>query len=152
MLAWLARHLPFLRAAPGLPALLDALLLGWTALRRPARLAAMHRVEAAVLAWPDTATRAHRFGGAEFTLHTARGRREIGHLHGHGLLDVPFPRAVRDALVASGAARPHHIFPRSGWVSYFVRSPGDVPGALALLRRSYDRWQALDAPAPADVL
>ncbi len=76
----------------------------------------------------------HRFGGVEFSL----GRREIGHLHGDRLLDVPFPRKVRDELVAAGRAAPHHVLPQSGWVSFRIRSPADVEAAIALLRLSYD--------------
>ena len=39
----------------------------------------------------------HRFGGIEFRL----GRRELGHLHGDRVADLPFPRAIRDELVAA---------------------------------------------------
>ncbi len=141
MLAWLALRLPFLRAVPGLPALFDALLMGWTGLFHPRRLVALHRVEAAALAWPGITVKVHRFGGTEFTLSTGRGRCEIGHLHGNGLLDIPFPPALRDEVVRAGQARPHHIFPRSGWVSFYIRSEADAPDAVALLRRSYDRRQ-----------
>jgi len=150
VLAWLFRHVPFLRLAPGLPPLLDALLLGATVLLRPERRAALHAVEAAVLSWPGVTTKIHRFGGAEFNL----GRREIGHLHGNGLLDIPLTKAIRDEVLGSGAAQPHHIFPHSGWVSVYLRSEEDVPGAVTLLRRNYERWQAQDAERPqrADVL
>lgn len=145
MLAWLSRRFPFLRLVPGLPPLLDALLLGATALRRPERLRAMHRIEGAVLAWPGVTAKIHRFGGTEFTMNTRLGRREIGHLHGHGLLDIPFTRSLRDEAVQSGRALPHHIFPHSAWVSVYLRSEEDVQNAVELLRRNYERWQAQDA-------
>lgn len=150
MLAWLFRHVPLLRLVPGLPPLFDALLTGGTALFRRERLMSLHAVETAVLAWPGVTTKIHRFGGTEFNL----GKREIGHLHGNGLLDIPFPKAIRDEVVQSGAAQPHHIFPHSGWVSFYLRSEADVPGAVTLLRRNYERWQAQDAERPqrADVL
>ena len=76
----------------------------------------------------------HRFGGVEFRL----GTREIGHLHGDRLLDVPFPKRVRDELVAGGLARPHHVLPESGWVSFPIATEPDVDAAIALLRRSRD--------------
>ena len=41
------------------------------------------------------------------------GRRELGHLH-RTFADLPFPRRVRDELVAGGRARPHHVLPESG--------------------------------------
>jgi Family of unknown function (DUF5519) len=76
----------------------------------------------------------HRYGGIEFRL----GRREIGHIHRDALVDIPFPRAVRDALVAAGEAEPHHILPHSGWVSIFLQSDADVERAIRLLRHSFD--------------
>lgn len=143
MLAWLFRHFPLLRLVPGLPPLFDALLLGGTALRHRDRLRAMHRIEAIILSWPGVTVKVHRFGGTEFTL----GRREIGHLHGHGLLDIPFTRAIREEVVRAGLAQPHHIFPKSAWVSFWVRAEADVPNAVALLRRNYERRQAFSDDA-----
>jgi Luciferase len=90
-------------------------------------------IRAAVLAWPATSAAPHRFGGVAFRLN----HREIGHLHGDALLDVPFPRAVRDELVGAGLAEAHHVLPKSGWVSFRINSAGDVDSAVALLRRSY---------------
>jgi Luciferase len=76
----------------------------------------------------------HRFGGVEFML----GKREIGHVHGDSLVDVPLPKHVRDELVTSGQAEPHHVLPQSGWVSVHLKDPGDVDRAIWILRRSYD--------------
>ncbi len=47
--------------------------------------------------------------------------------------------------MAAGRALPHHIFPQSAWVSFYIRSEEDVPGAVALLRRNYERWPTLDS-------
>jgi hypothetical protein len=142
VLAWLFRHVPFLRLAPGLPALFDTLLLAGTVLLHPERRTSLHAIETAILSWPGVTTKIHRFGGTEFNL----GRREIGHLHGNGLLDIPFTRPLRDEAVGAGRALPHHIFPRSGWISFYIRGEEDVPNAISLLWRSYDRWQRLDHP------
>jgi hypothetical protein len=76
----------------------------------------------------------HRFGGTEYRL----GAREIGHVHGDGLVDIPFPTSVRNELVAAGHAVFHHVLPESGWVSFYIRDTGDIERAIALLRRSYD--------------
>jgi predicted DNA-binding protein (MmcQ/YjbR family) len=88
----------------------------------------------AVTAWEEVAHAPHRFGGTEFRV----SRREIGHVHGDSLVDIPFPLPVRHELVESGAVEPHHILPRSGWVSIYLRKPGDVARAIQLLRRSYE--------------
>ena len=93
-------------------------------------------IRAAVASWPGTRDAPHRFGGIEFLL----GEREIGHLHGDRLLDVPFPRAVHDAVIAEsgGRVKPHHVLPDSGWISFWLEEDGDADRAIAILRRSYD--------------
>jgi hypothetical protein len=91
-----------------------------------------------VLSWPGVTVEPHRFGGIEFRL----GKRELGHLHGDYLADLPFPVRVREELVAAGKAMPHHILPASGWISYPIRDAAAVPGALALFRLAYDRAAA----------
>ena len=87
-----------------------------------------------VSAWDGVTAHAHRFGGTEFRLES----REIGHVHGDGLVDVPFPTKIRNEIVSAGEAAPHHILPESGWVSFYLREPHDVERAIGLLRRSYE--------------
>ena len=84
--------------------------------------------------WPGVEARPHRFGGTEFRI----GRREIGHVHGDHLLDIPLPHRLRDEVVAEGRAEAHHVLPESGWVSVRLRSPQDVDRGLELLRLSYE--------------
>ncbi len=95
---------------------------------------AAEQVKQVVLSWPGVESRPHRFGGIEYHL----GTREIGHMHGDYLLDVPFPKRVRDQLVEAGAAEPHHILPETGWISFYVRQASDVERAIALLKQSYE--------------
>jgi hypothetical protein len=94
---------------------------------------AREQITKEALSWPGVEAHPHRFGGTEFRL----GTREIGHVHGDGLVDIPFPTQVRQEVVAAGQARPHHVLPESGWVSVYLREPADVEGAIALLERSY---------------
>lgn len=99
---------------------------------------AADRIQREVSSWPGVTVAPHRFGGVEFRV----GRRELGHLHGSRLADLPFPRAVREELVAAGRARPHHVLPESGWVSYAMSAPEDADGAIELFRLNYERpWQ-----------
>ena len=95
---------------------------------------AAQTIREAVLTWEGVSQEPHRFGGIEFRL----GKRELGHLHGNRLLDIPFPLRVRDELVGSGRASPHHVLPRSGWVSFYLKTEEDIDRALNLLRLSYD--------------
>jgi hypothetical protein len=95
---------------------------------------ARESISAAVLDWDGASAAPHRFGGTEYRL----GGREIGHIHGDYLVDIPFPAKLRDEIVAAGRAEPHHVLPASGWVSFYIREPADVGRAIALLRESYD--------------
>jgi hypothetical protein len=96
------------------------------------------KITAAITAWPGVESAPHRFGGIEFRV----GRRELGHLHGDRIADLPFPRRVRDELIAQGRARPHHVLPDSGWVTTSIASSEDAENALELFRMAYDRARA----------
>ncbi len=126
------RRVRWLARIPGAPQLFDAALLAWTALFHRERLAAMERVETAARTLPGVTLRVHRLGGIGF----AAGSRELAHLHGNGLLDCRFPLEQAQALVREGRAEPHHVFPRSGWISFWLRSSEDVANATELLRLS----------------
>src|ERR1041384_8810768 len=88
-----------------------------------------------VAAWPGVTTGKHRFGGTEFRF----GRRELGHLHGSRLADLPFPVSIRKELIAARRADPHHILPESGWVSFRIRGDADADAAIELFRLNYER-------------
>ncbi len=93
------------------------------------------QIEREVGSWDGVTVSTHRFGGVEFRV----GRRELGHLHGNRLADLPFPVTVREQLVAAGKAETHHILPASGWVSYRIRSERDVDLVIELFRLNYER-------------
>lgn len=95
---------------------------------------AQARITDVVASWPGVTAQPHRFGGVEYGI----GKREIGHIHGDRLVDIPFPRKVRDEIVAAGRAQPHHTLPATGWVSFYLRQETDVEQAIALLRESYE--------------
>lgn len=97
-------------------------------------MTASSSIRSIVGSWPGIHEEPGRFGAVEFKF----GKREIGHLHGERLLDVPFPRKVRDELVSAGRAEPHQVMPQSGWISFRIGSGKDVDAAVALLRQSYD--------------
>lgn len=100
------------------------------------------QIHKAVTAWEEVAQAPHRFGGTEFRV----GRREIGHVHGDRLVDIPFPVPVRDELVQTGAAERHHVLPKSGRVSVYLGNSQDVDRAIRLLRRSYEIALASQKP------
>jgi len=103
-------------------------------------------IEREVAAWPGvTATPHSRGAGIQFLY----GRVELGHLHGSSLADLPFPKKVRDELIAAGRAAVHDPLPNSGWVRRRMAGPADVPEVIALFRLNYDRAAARAAPPTA---
>lgn len=95
---------------------------------------AQQRITAVVAAWDGVSSQAHHFGGVEYVI----GKREIGHIHGDQLVDIPFPKKLRDELVRAGKAEPHHILPKTGWASFYLREPADIDAAISLLAASYE--------------
>jgi predicted DNA-binding protein (MmcQ/YjbR family) len=95
---------------------------------------AKKRITEAVTSWGEITLAPHRFGGTAFML----GKRELGHIHGDRLVDIRFPKPVRDELVGTGQAEPHHILPESGWISFFLKSEADIDHAIKLMRMSFD--------------
>jgi luciferase-like monooxygenase len=95
---------------------------------------AQKTITRALTSWEGVSTAPHRFGGVEYLL----GTRELGHIHGDHLVDIPFPKKVRDEVVSAGLAEPHHILPETGWISFYLREEDDTQKAIALLRRSYE--------------
>jgi hypothetical protein len=122
-LKWLAR-------IPGAPQIFDAMLFAATGVFYPKRLRAMSEIESAVRGWPGMRVGIHRLGGLGFF----RRGRESSHVHGNGLLDCFVGRANRERLVTAGRALPHHVFPNSGWVSFWIRDEEDVEAAIELIR------------------
>lgn len=88
-----------------------------------------------ILSWPYVNAETHRFGGIEFRIR----RREMGHIHGDRLADLPFPMSIRNELVNSGRVSTHHVLPQSGWVSYWIRSEDDIPAVIELFNLQYQR-------------
>jgi Family of unknown function (DUF5519) len=93
------------------------------------------RIAREVGSWEGVTTRDHRFGGIEFRL----GHRQLGHLHGERWADVLFHKRLRDMLVETGRAQPHHVLPHTGWVSKQIRGEADVSDVIELFRLSYER-------------
>ncbi len=98
--------------------------------------------------WPRISVHPHRFGGREFRV----GNAEVGHAHTGGIVDIPFSRAIHDALLAEGLVEEHRWVPDSGWITFRIRHDQDVQHAVWLLRLSYLRYLLKTAPDPRDLL
>jgi hypothetical protein len=104
----------------------------------------LEMLEAEVSAWPNVSIHPHRFGGREFQF----GDAEVGHVHANGVVDIPLPRSIHDALLADGLAEEHHWVPNSGWITFQMRREEDVNHALWLMRLSYLRYTVKNAADP----
>jgi hypothetical protein len=91
-----------------------------------------------VTSWPGVQAVPHRFGGVEYRY----GRKEMGHVHGDRLADLPLPRRLRDQLIAAGRAEPHHVLPQTGWISRWMAGPEDAAAVIELFRIQYERYAA----------
>jgi hypothetical protein len=107
----------------------------------------LRKLEQEVAAWQNISVRPHRFGGKEFLFESA----EVGHTHEGGIVDIPFPRAVRNVLLAAGLAEQHHWVPNSGWITFQIRNEEDLSHALWLMRLSYVRYALKTAADPRQV-
>jgi hypothetical protein len=64
---------------------------------------------------------------------------EMGHLHGDSIADLQFPEKVSMKLLRDGYVSPHHIIPKSGWVSHEINDAQDVKAVIELFRLKYNR-------------
>lgn len=116
---------------PLFPQIFDAALLIATALFSPSRLRAISAVEKEAQRLPGLSLGVHGYGGIGFFF---RGK-ECGHIHGNGLLDCFVGKSNRDRLVQyREGVTAHHVFPCSGWISFFVKSSRDVERAIELIQ------------------
>ncbi|OLC16268.1 MAG: hypothetical protein E6I23_06735 [Chloroflexi bacterium] len=93
-------------------------------------------IRESVSSWPGVEARPHRFGGIEYRY----GRKEMGHVHGDRLADLPLPRKLHDEVIAAGRATPHHVLPDTGWVSCWMESLEDAAAVIGLFRLQYERY------------
>ncbi|WP_262177881.1 luciferase domain-containing protein [Haloarcula laminariae] len=100
---------------------------------RAAIAATVDRLIDEVSGWPHVTTGEHRFGGTEFRV----GPREIGHVHGWGMLDIAYLKRLRDVLVDARETGSHHLLTESGWTTEYIESPEEYDHARWLLRLSY---------------
>lgn len=136
MFDFTVKYFGFLKHVPFLPHVFEALLKVRTSVSNSDVLDYIDEIENTVLSWERTSVRPHKFGGIEFNVNA----REIGHIHGNGLLDVPFSRSVKEQLIAesNGRVKEHHIFKKSGWISLYIKDSNDRDVAIEVLRRAYE--------------
>jgi hypothetical protein len=122
-----------LKHVPVLPHLFDALLKISTVFSNKNLLDYVDEIESEVLSWEHITLQMHKFGGIQFNLYN----KELGHIHGNGLLDILFSRKEKAELMLKYPVKEHHVFKDSGWISFQVKTEADKKIAIELLRLSY---------------
>jgi len=83
--------------------------------------------------WPEIEKRTHLYGGTEFVIFN----KNIGHIHGNGILDLPFRHTLREKLMQRGMADLHPFANKMQWLSIRVSSIEDIVKARKMLLISY---------------
>ena len=117
-----------------LPHVFDALLKLTSLLTNKNLPDYIDEIETEVRAWPNTTVHAHKFGGIQFNNHN----RELGHIHGNGLLDILLSREQKALLMKEYPIQDHHVFKNSGWISFWIKTSADKQIAVELLRLNYN--------------
>ena len=146
VLHWVSTHLRPLGRIRLLPQVFDLLLRLYSFLCAPEVFRAITVLTREVEGWQGVTLSSHRFGGRQFDV----GERELGHVHGNGVVDVLLDRSTQSVVVTEGRAVEHHTFPGSGWVSLQLTGPADVPAAAAILRLAYELVQARKKAEPQE--
>ena len=88
-----------------------------------------------LLSWKGVTIHEHNFVTVVFYVDGI----EMGHLHGDSIADLQFPTRLGKKLVREGNVSPHHIIPKSGWVSHEILNAKDVETVIELFRFQYNR-------------
>jgi len=140
MFAFLVKYFGFLKHVPLLPHLVDAWMKIYGFLRKPWLIQTIEEIEKEISEWQGVQVGLHKYGGLEFRFNN----REFGHIHSNGILDILFTRAIKEKVIQAYHAKEHHVFPLSGWISFYINSISDKEYALELLKLSYTNALAKD--------
>lgn len=135
LFSFVVRHLGFLKIIPLFPHVFDSMLKLFMLVHKSNVLDWLDEIEAEVLSWEGTSTSMHKYGGLQFNCNG----KEIAHLHSNGLLDVLYNQKIKQQLLEWGRIEPHHVFEKSGWISFYIVNYHDKAYAKELLQIAYRR-------------
>jgi RNA polymerase sigma-70 factor, ECF subfamily len=104
--------------------------------RRPG--SAAEQIIGEALSWPGVQRAEAHLGAVALRL----GRRELGHVHGDQLVDVPLPARLRDRYVKGGMSLQYEPEHSPGWVAVPLDTETGMGDALTLLRANYERAES----------
>lgn len=135
MFSFVVKKFGLLKSIPLTALIFDSWLKLWLSISEPDKLTWLDSLEEKALSWDGVSISLHKFGGTQFNFN----KREIGHVHSNGIVDILFDRETKRNLILEGKAEEHHVFKKSGWISFYIKNEADVELAISLLRKSYLR-------------
>jgi len=95
-----------------------------------------------LLQLPDVVEAPHSFGGTEYQVNS----RQFMHTHGPRYLDIHLSREDQERVILGGKAERHRFTSaRAGWVTFHIRSDGDVGSAKELITLAYNEARKITA-------
>ncbi len=134
MFRFAVKYLSFLKHVPLLPQVFESWLKMGTMVVAPQVLTVMDDIENEVCQWEGITVTNHKYGGIQFNKHG----HEIGHIHGNGMMDIPFNRKLKLQLIEQGRVEDHHTLKDTGWSSFEINTLADKDRAIGLLREAYE--------------
>lgn len=142
MFYFVVKYFRWLSKVPLMTYYFDALLLCVYGILNPGLITILDELESQVLkAFPEVGIRIHRFGGLEFF--DSHGR-ELGHVHGNGLMDVHLSKADAASMKKGGRVLAHHVIPQSGYISFQLKRIEDIAFAIELMALAGKRFKHLE--------
>ena len=86
-----------------------------------------------LLQLPGVSQSPHRFGGTEYLVNGL----EFMHSHGPTYLDIRLSMDDQRRVLETRRADPHRFAPGAGWVTFRIRSDGDVEAAKEFVMMAY---------------
>jgi len=87
-----------------------------------------------LLQLPGVSQSPHRFGGTEYRVNGL----EFMHSHGPAYLDIRLSMDDQKSVLETKRAEPHRFAPGAGWVTFRIRSDGDLEVARELVILAYN--------------
>ena len=144
LFSFFVSYFGFLKFVPLAALVFDAWLKLWSLITNPCLLDGIDDIEAEVSTWAGVTVGLHKYGGIQFNY---QGK-ELGHIHGNGILDMRFSRAIKNRLMEEKRISHHHVFPDSGWITFYICKKEDSDYAVSLLKMVYKKRTSISNTSP----
>jgi hypothetical protein len=134
MFRFTVKYFGSLKRVPLSPQIFESWLKIGSLVMAPQVLTVIDEIETEVSKWDGITIGNHKYGGIQFN----RNGREIGHIHGNGMLDIPLTRKLKLQFIEQGKLLDHHTIKDTGWSSFEIHNLNDKTRAIELLRESYE--------------